>query len=299
MSGSPITARKKAGKTKIKDSQVDVRYKRGGTRWVVLALAALVAILMLSPFFIMLLNAFKSPAEYAHSGPLSFPKELYFEGAKNFWVRTDFTRKLWNSIVISALVAFMGTLISFFSAYAIGIGRVKGRLWLIGLFLMATMLPQEALIYPLFTMANKVGLSASIWSVVIIFTVIQAAFGTYMLSSVLGTFPPALIEAAQLDGASRWRIMWQVVFPVVRPSMSVLVVFFFIWTWNEFFIPLVMLTRSASQTVPIALASLQGDRMLDAPTTNAGALISLLPAVIFFLMFQRTLTRGVTAGAVK
>jgi raffinose/stachyose/melibiose transport system permease protein len=79
----------------------------------------------------------------------------------------------------------------------------------------------------------------------------------------------------------------------------VLLVFFFIWTWNEFLIPLVMLIDNTTQTVPVALASLQGDRLMDAPTTNAGALISLLPAVLFFLLFQRTLTRGVTAGAVK
>jgi raffinose/stachyose/melibiose transport system permease protein len=85
----------------------------------------------------------------------------------------------------------------------------------------------------------------------------------------------------------------------MRPTLGVLMVFFFIWTWNEFFIPLVMLTTNATQTVPIALSSLQGDRLMDAPTTNAGALVSLLPALIFFLIFQRTLTRGVTAGAVK
>jgi raffinose/stachyose/melibiose transport system permease protein len=176
---------------------------------------------------------------------------------------------------------------------------VKGRLWIVALFLLANMLPQEALIYPLFTMAQSVGLSNSQWSVIIIFTVIQSAFGTYLLSSVLGTFPPALLEAAALDGASRWRILWQVVFPIVRPTLSVLMIFFFIWTWNEFFIPLVMLTSNDTQTIPIALASLQGDRMMDAPTINAGSLVSLVPAVVFFLIFQRTLTRGVTAGAVK
>jgi raffinose/stachyose/melibiose transport system permease protein len=169
----------------------------------------------------------------------------------------------------------------------------------VALILLANMLPQEVLIYPLFTMANTLGLNNSPWSIVIIFTVIQSAFGTYLLASVMGTFPIALLEAARLDGASRWRILWQVVYPIVKPTMAVLMIFFFIWTWNEFFIPLVMLTTNDSQTVPIALASLQGDRMLDVPTLNAGALVSLLPTLIFFLIFQRTLTRGVTAGAVK
>ena len=155
------------------------------------------------------------------------------------------------------------------------------------------------LLYPLYTMAQKVGLNNSGWSIVIIFTVIQSAFGTYLLASVLGTFPRALLEAAALDGANSWTVLWKVVFPIVRPTLSVLMIFFFIWTWNEFFIPLVMLTTPESQTVPIALASLQGDRMLDVPTLNAGALVSLVPTLIFFLIFQRTLTRGVTAGAVK
>jgi raffinose/stachyose/melibiose transport system permease protein len=288
-----------APSSKARPSRQDERHRRGVARWFVLAAAALVALVMLAPFVIMLLNALKSPQDYSQNGPLSLPTQLYLDGVTGFWERTQFPVKLWNSFFISGVVALLGTLLSLLNAYAIGIGRIKGRLWIVTLFLLANMLPQEALIYPLFDMAQKVGLSNSPWSVIIIFTVIQSAFGTYLLASVLGTFPPALLEAAALDGAGRWRILWKVVFPIVRPTLGVLMIFFFIWTWNEFFIPLVMLTTGDTQTVPIALASLQGDRMMDAPTTNAGALISLLPALVFFLIFQRTLTRGVTAGSVK
>lgn len=293
------TARSRRARSGRRRDVVDSRHHHGVARWFVLALAVLVAIAMLAPFVIMVINAFKSPQDYSQNGPLSIPTELYTDGMVRFWQRTDFPVKLWNSIFISGLVAIFGTLLSLLSAYAIGVGRIKGRMWIIALFLLANMLPQEALIYPLFTMANSVGLSNSQWSVIIIFSVIQAAFGTYLLSSVLGTFPPALLEAASLDGAGRFRVLWSVVYPIVKPTLGVLMIFFFIWTWNEFFIPLVMLTTNDTQTIPIGLASLQGDRMMDAPTTNAGALISLLPALIFFLIFQRTLTRGVTAGSVK
>jgi raffinose/stachyose/melibiose transport system permease protein len=275
------------------------RHHRGAGRWFVLAGAVLVALLVVAPLLVMLLNAFKSPDDYTQHGPLSLPTGLYLDGLVNFWQRTEFPVKLWNSFFISAVVAVAACALSLLNAYAIGIGRIKGRMWVVLLFLLANMLPQEALIYPLFDMARQVGLSNSPWSVIIIFTVVQSAFGTYLLASVLGTFPPALLEAAALDGAGRWRILWQVVFPIVRPTLMVLMIFFFIWTWNEFFIPLVMLTTNDTQTIPIALASLQGDRMMDAPTTNAGALVSLVPALVFFLIFQRTLTRGVTAGAVK
>jgi len=138
-----------------------------------------------------------------------------------------------------------------------------------------------------------------VWSVVIVFTVLQAAFGTYLLSSVMSTLPPSLLEAAALDGAGRWRILWSVVYPVMRPTLSVLMVFFFVWTWNEFYIPLILLSDQSVQTVPIALATLQGQNSIDVTSLNAGSLLSLLPTLVFFIIFQRTLSRGVTVGSVK
>ena len=275
------------------------RLRRGPLRWLVLAAAVLVAVAMMVPFAIMLLNAFKSPTDYSTNGPLSLPTTLYTDGLVNFWNRVDYPGKLMNSIMISGTVAIFATVVSLLNAYALGIGRIRGRLWIVTLFLLANMLPQEALIYPLYFLAKQTGLYNTQLSVIIIFTVIQSAFGTYLLASVFSTFPPSVLEAAALDGASTWQVLWRVVFPISRPTLAVLVIFFFIWTWNEFFIPLVMLIDNATQTIPVAIASLQGDRLMDAPTINAGSLISLLPAVIFFLIFQRTLTRGITAGAVK
>ena len=84
-----------------------------------------------------------------------------------------------------------------------------------------------------------------------------------------------------------------------RPTLAVLLVFFFIWTWNEFFLPLIFLISNDNQTVPVALGVLQGQRLMDATMSSASALLGILPAILFFLIFQRTLTRGVTAGAIK
>jgi raffinose/stachyose/melibiose transport system permease protein len=275
------------------------RHHRGVARWLVLAAVVVGAVAMMAPFVIMLLNAFKSPAEYAANGPLALPTHLYTDGLVNFWNRVDYPQKLWNSILISGAVALGAVLVSLLNAYALGIGRVKGRLWIVAVFLVANMLPQESLVYPLYFLAKQTGLYNTQLVVIIIFIAIQSAFGTYLLASVYSTFPPSILEAAALDGASKRQILWKVVFPISRPTLSVLLIFFFIWTWNEFFIPLVMLIDNSTQTIPVALASLQGDRLMDAPTINAGSLISLLPAVLFFLFFQRTLTRGITAGAVK
>jgi len=267
--------------------------------WLILAAAVVFGIVIAAPFVIILINSFKSPADYATSGPLTLPSNLYFDGIANFWQRVNFPEKLWNSFFISGMVAILAVLISVFNAFAIGIGRVKGRTWIIILFLLANMLPQEALLYPLYYMFKQVGLYDNVWSVIIIFTVIQSAFGTYLLSSVYGTFPKEILEAASLDGASRWQILWRVIVPISRPTLAVLVIFFFIWTWNEFLIPLTFLVSNANQTVPVSIAVLQGDRLMDVTTTSASALLGLIPTLVFFLIFQRTLTRGITAGAVK
>jgi raffinose/stachyose/melibiose transport system permease protein len=275
------------------------RHRRNPTDWIILGAAIVVGIIIAVPFLMILVNSFKSPADYNSGGPLQLPTHLYLDGIVNFWKRVDFPQKLWNSVFISGMVAVLAIIIAVLNAYALGIGRVKARLWIIVLFLLANMVPQEALLYPLYFMFKQVGLYDNVWSVIIIFTVIQSAFGTYLLSSVYGTFPKELLEAASLDGASRWTILWRVIVPISRPTLSVLLIFFFIWTWNEFLIPLTFLVSNENQTVPVAISSLQGDRLMDVTTTSASALLGLLPTLVFFLIFQRTLTRGITAGAVK
>lgn len=283
----------------------EIRSRGGGpTRrtpgdWVVLVVAIVLGFFIAVPFLLILVNSFKSPADYNSSGPLTLPTEFYFDGIVRFWERVDFPAKLWNSVFISGLVAVFAVLLSMLNAFALGIGRVKGRLWIVVVILLANMLPQEVLLYPLYFMFKQVGLYDNQWAVIIIFTVIQSAFGTYLLASVYSTFPKELLEAASLDGASRWQILWRVVFPISRPTLSVLLIFFFIWTWNEFLIPLTFLVSNATQTVPVAITVLQGDRLMDVTTTSASALLGLIPTLIFFLIFQRTLTRGITAGAVK
>lgn len=268
-------------------------------RWIVLIVACLVAIIMLAPLLLMVLNAFKTTADYSTNGPIAWPKSFTIDAFLHYMGMVNFPRALKNSIIISVCVAVGGVLLALVSSYAIGIGRVKGSGPILAVLLLATMLPHEALIYPLFYGAQATRTFNTVWSVVIIFIVLQAAFGTYLLSSVMSTIPRELLDAASVDGATRWQILWRIIVPVLRPTLSVLLVFFFIWTWNEFYIPVVLLADQSSQTVPIALSTLRGQHTIDITVLNAGSLLSLLPTLVFFLIFQRTLSHGVTAGAIK
>jgi len=280
------------------DTPHDAR-RRGPLRWVVLGLLTLVLLLVLFPFFLAVSNAVKSSVDYAANGPLSLPKGFDFTAIKKFWDVADFSRKLLNSAIISLVVAALGVLISLLNAYAIGIGRVRGSRVILVILLLGIMVPQESIVYPLYYMAKATGLYDTQLSVIIIFAVIQSAFGTYLLSSVLGSFPREIIEAAEMDGANRWQVLWHVVVPVLRPSLMVVGTFFLIWTWNEFLIPLVMLVSNNNQTVSVAMGLTRGQNMSDPTLQAAASLLGMAPTLIFFLIFQRTLTRGVVVGAVK
>ncbi|MEU4823217.1 carbohydrate ABC transporter permease [Actinomadura sp. NPDC023710] len=273
--------------------------RRGPSAYAVLVALVALAGVMLLPFVVVVFNALKTPQEYSSNGPLSPPDGFHLDGVRQFWERVDFGHVLLNSAVVSGSVAVLAVLLSVLNAYALGIGRIKGRMWVLALLLLANTLPQEALVYPLYYMAKQVGLYDTRISVIIVFTVIQSAFGTYLLSSVMAAFPRPLLEAARIDGAGRWQVLWRVVVPVVRPTLSVLLVFFFVWTWNEFLIPMVFLISNENQTVSVALGVLQGQRLMDATMSSAASLLGLLPTVAFFLIFQRTLARGLTAGAIK
>lgn len=273
--------------------------RRGISGWTILILLAGAAVLMVFPFWLALINAFKPSAEYIADGPIGVPTELDFTAIIDFWVGVNFNQKLLNSIILSGSVALIAAALSLLSAFAIGIGRIKGRVWILAVFMLAFTIPQEALVYPLFVLSRELNLYDTLTGVTIILAVLQSAFGTYMLASVLGSFPTEVLEAARLDGASRFQILRMIVFPLTRPTLAVLVTFFFIWTWNDFFLPLVLLPSAANQTVSVSLGALSGQYTSDPTALAAASMAGILPALIFFLLFQRTLMRGVNIGAIK
>lgn len=267
--------------------------------WMALILLIVGALIMLFPIIILTMNAFKTIGDYNATGPLSLPAHPTMSGIVGFWKMSDFPVKLGNSLLISLIVAVLGVVLSVLNSFALGIGKVKGNRWIILAIMLANMMPQEALLFPLYTMFKHIGLYNTQWAIVVIFTIIQSAYGTYLLSSVYGTFPEAILEAATLDGATRWETLIKVVLPISWSTISVLFVFFFVWTWNEYMIPMAFLMDDNVQTVPLALATLQGQHTMDATTLAAASLLSIIPTIIFFIIFQRKLNQGIVAGAVK
>jgi len=285
--------------TKPVKARANTLERRTPAAWAILAVLIAVALAWLFPLYIAVANAFKKPTEFAQKGALALPERLDFSAITKFWTDVNYTLMLRNSILVSVCVAVFGVTLSFLTAYAIGIGRVKGRMLILSLFMVAFTIPQEATIYPLYQMAQKLNLYDNLWSIIIVYSIAMSGFGTYMLSSVLSDFPEEILEAARVDGASSRRILWSIVLPLVRPTMFVLATFFFIWVWNEFLIPLVLLPSNDNQTVALALGVTTGQYTSDPTTRAAAALVGFMPSLVFFIIFQRTLMRGVTLGSVK
>jgi len=273
--------------------------RQGIASWVALVVMLGVALTWLFPLYMAVINAVKTPLDFIQHGSLSLPQGIHFDAIVKFAEDVNFGEKVWNSIQISFFIALIGVVISFLNAYALGIGKVKGRMVILAIFMIAFTIPQEGLIYPLYQAATAVGLYDSIWSVIIVNAVLMSAFGTYMLSSVLSTFPEEILEAAKIDGAGSARMLFNIVLPIIRPTIMVLATLFFIWSWNDFLFPLVLLPSNDNQTVALALGVTTGQWTSDPTTKAAAALVGLLPSVIFFVIFQRTLMRGVAVGAVK
>ncbi|MCS7222172.1 MAG: carbohydrate ABC transporter permease [Anaerolineae bacterium] len=266
-----------------------------------LSLVILIVLLLavLSPFAIITFNTFKTEAELYTRGPLSLPKSLDLTTLRETWARVDYTTKLMNSLVISTAVAFLAVGLSLLNAYALGIGQIRGRAFLLVLFILAITLPEEVLAYPLYYFFKSVGLYNTRLAVILVLTVLHASYGTYLLTSVFSVFSRELIDAAMIDGCNKLQLLFKIIVPLSKPSLSVLFVFFFIWTWNAFFLPLIFLVSNTKQTVPLAAAVFQTQHETLLTPQSASAFLGVLPCLIFFVLFQRTLTKGITVGALK
>jgi raffinose/stachyose/melibiose transport system permease protein len=273
--------------------------RRGAGSYTVVAAVTVFVLAFLAPFLIILVNSFKTSADYRANGSLSWPEQWNWSILGDVWERVDFTQKLVNSIQISLGVVVIAVVLALFNAYAIGIGRIRWRTPFLVFFLGVNVLPQEGLVYPIYYLFKELGLYDGKLGYTILVGITYSAFGTYLLSSVFSTFPRELIEAASLDGAGRWTILWRIVLPMSWPTLSVMCVFFFVWSWNEFLYPLVLLISNDQQTVPLGLSVMQGQYTSDPTAMSAAALLGVIPMIVFFLVFQRSLTRGLTAGAVK
>ncbi len=216
------------------------------------------------------------------------------------WRIGHFGTYLRTSVLVSTFVVAVSTVLSVLSGFALGTMRFRGASLIFYVMILGIMMPAEAIVVPLFFDLRSVGLTDTFWAIVLPQVAQSVAFGTFWLRAFFRTSSREIVEAARLDGASTSRILWQVLVPLARPAIVTLVVLTFMWTWNEFLIPLVMVpSNEALRTAPLGLGFFQGQYTQGFTLLAAGAVIVALPVVVVYLFLQRHFIAGMLEGAVK
>lgn len=262
--------------------------------WLLLAAGAVV---MLFPIYWMFATAVR-------------PKEEIFNGEAQLlptgWVWSNFTDALnhmpflhwaWNSSVIAVIAVVITVSLNLLCGYAFAKFRFAGRDILFIAVLSALMIPVQVIIVPLFLLISDMGLLNSYWGVIL--PRAAEAFGIFMVRQFMLGIPDELLEAARLDGAGELTIFLRIVLPLSRPIIAVLIIFTFMWRWNDFVLPLVILSDQDMYTVQLGLNLLKGQYNTEWTDIMAIALLSLLPMLVIFAFFQRQLIQGIAGTGLK
>ncbi len=209
----------------------------------------------------------------------------------------SFARYLWNSVFITVVATLLTLLINSMAAFALSKYKFAGQRPVFILIIATLMIPATIVLVPLFLVINTAGLLNSLWGVIL--PAIATPTGVFLLRQYMLTIPDELLEAARMDHASEWRIYWKIVLPLSAPALAVLAIFSVMWRWNDFLLPLIVLSKSEFFTLQLALNSFQGELNTQWHYLLAMTVITLLPITLVFAFLQKYITTGIAGAGVK
>jgi raffinose/stachyose/melibiose transport system permease protein len=216
------------------------------------------------------------------------------------WTQGDFSTGMTGSLIVAVTVTAVSAAMSLLTGYAFGTMRFRGSALLFNLIVLGLIFPYEATVIPLYYDFQDAHLTGSYWALILPQIGQSVTLGTFWMRAFFLTTPRTLLEAGRVDGASSWRVLRSILFPLSRPALLTLCALVFLYTWNEFLLALVMLQGSSNTTAPLGLSYFAGQTRAGDPTkVAAAAVLVATPVVIAFIFLQRHFIRGVLAGAIK
>ena len=263
------------------------------------ALALLIFAVMLFPIYWMVSTALKPGKEILSLTPVWFPSHVTFDNFRTAINVPFFWNDVANSLIVVLTVVAISIVLAFFAAVAVARFGFRGRTAFIVMIIAVQMVPLNALVIPVYLLLNQVGQVDSLLGVIAYYLAIVLPFMVWTLRGFVANVPVDLEEAAMVDGATRVGAFIRIVFPLVAPGLVATAIYGFIQAWNEYIIAYVLLSSNSKQTLTIWLASFTTQHGTDWGGLMAGATLTALPVVVFFLIVQRHVAGGLTAGAVK
>ncbi|XAZ20301.1 carbohydrate ABC transporter permease (plasmid) [Sinorhizobium sp. B11] len=264
--------------------------------WIALILVALIWV---APFVFIVFTSLKTPAAVTSTGAFMPPTELAFQNYADAWSRGNFASSFFNSVIITVIKVPLGLALSAMAAYALAKIKLRISKALLLLVVFGTMIPFQVMLAPLFTLVNSFGLIDTYPGVILPYIAFGVPYQVFILHGFFKGIPKELSEAALIDGATHFTIFRRIFLPVCLPVLAALLILDFVSTWNEFAMALVLLQDQHMWTLPLGLMSFQGQFSSNYGQLNAAIVMTVLPATIVYLMFQRYFVSGLTSGAVK
>ena len=278
-------------------TETSMRRKRIGGKILFYVVAIAIAVVVCIPFFWMLITSLKSKGAVMSIPVEWIPKEPTLEAYQKLFSIPNFASSVFNSFYISVVCTLVRLVCAAMTAYALTKIKFRARDGMFKLYITALMIPAQITFIPLFIVMTKLHLTNSLNA----FIMLQLfnAFAIFMLRQKMMTINDAYIEAARIDGASHWKIFWKIIMPMCSGTLATLAILSFMDLWNDYLLPLVLLTDQSKYTLPILLSTLSGQYKNQYNLMMAGSLVSIIPILIVYICAQRYFKEGLNVGGVK
>lgn len=261
------------------------------------AVMLIICVIILIPFYYLVVNTFKTPREMSGS-PLALPKSITLENYAKAFSNMDFLRSFTNSLLITAISVILIVLLGAMAAYPIARRKHKMYKGIMLYFLLGYMVPAQTIMIPLFLLLQKMHLLNNIAGLILVYSS-WCNFAIFLYQGFFRGLPMDIEEAAMIDGCGPWKCFWLVVFPLLKPITTTLIIFEVMWVWNDFLYPYLFLSSNKSFTLVMQVYKGVGQFSNDWSMMLSTMVLVLIPVVIFYLIMQKHIVAGITSGAVK
>jgi multiple sugar transport system permease protein len=268
-------------------------------RTLIVLLLILILGIILFPLYWIVVTSLKTIPETYLWPPTLWPKQLTFEGYAKIWTYSNFSRMFINSLIVAISSTLFSVVLASLAAYGFSRFKFKGNKVVLFFFLFTQMVPAILLLLPYFIMMRKIDMINSYGALIIAYTSFSLPFCTWMLKGFFDSIPKDIDEAAMIDGCNRIQTLWNVIMPLALPGIAATTLFGFLVAWNHYLFAMGLTTTPDMYTLPVGIASLNGEFRVAWNEMMAGAIIASLPALVLYLLLQKWFVKGLTAGAVK
>lgn len=263
----------------------------------VAALFAVVSLIIIVPILLLAIGPFRDPLGIVTNGAIALPESWSLVNFKKVLIDFHFDAYLFNSILVTVPVVVVSLVFAIMAAFALAWMRFRFKL-AIGLLItvVAVMISEQFIMIPLYVLMKSIGLVDKFPSIILPQIAESAAVSTFVIRAFFVSLPDELIDASLEDGASSWVLLWRILVPIATPAILTCATLTTTWTWNDFILPVVLLPSPEKATLPLGLVIFQGGHTIDIPLTITGALVTALPMLLVFFIFQKHVTRGLLQG---